>query len=99
MTTTEQLRKTKHFESIILNEMPFSKGKRMERIAKTEFKFVYVVSFDGTPTYRAEVKRLSYHKCFSNCRAAARAVDILLIKNGEKPVNTLTPITTKNASQ
>jgi hypothetical protein len=64
-------------------------GLMMKRICKTEYKYVYVVAFDGLPTYRAELAKYRWSKCFPRLRDAALAVDKKLIEMMLPPVNIL----------
>lgn len=77
-----------NFANTVLGAVPSVYGK-MKRICKTEYKYVSVVSYDGIPTFRAEICEYKWMKCFSSCREAALAVDKKLIEKGQKPVNIL----------
>ena len=77
-----------NFANIVLGEVPSVYGK-MKRICKTEFKYVSVVNYDGVATFRAELCKYKWMKCFSSCREAALAVDKKLIEKGKQPVNIL----------
>jgi len=76
------------FAKPVLGAVPSVYGK-MKRICKTEFKYVSVVSYDGVTTFRAEICKYKWMKCFANCREAALAVDKKLIEKGQQPVNIL----------
>ena len=59
----------------------------MKRFSKTDYKYVYIVSYDGVKTYSAEIPAFKYYKSFAEIREAAIAVDKELMKNGKYPVN------------
>jgi hypothetical protein len=73
----------------ILNEVHNFMGKTFKRIGKTQYKYVYRVSYDGIETYRAELSKYHYCKCFADSRIAALNIDKTLLKNGNEPVNIL----------
>lgn len=77
-----------NFANTVLGEVPSVYGK-MKRICKTEYKYVSVVTYGGIPTFRAELCKYKWMKCFSSCREAAVAVDKKLLEKGQKPVNIL----------
>jgi hypothetical protein len=73
----------------ILNEIKIMRGKVFKRLGKTHYKYVYIVSYDGIETYRAELNKYHLCKCFSDSRMAALAVDKRLLEAGLNPVNIL----------
>lgn len=73
----------------ILNDMPHIRGKTFKRLGKTDYKYVYHVSYDGIETYRAELSKHHYCECFGNPRKAAIAIDKKLLELGMEPVNIL----------
>lgn len=73
----------------LLSEITDVRSKIFKRISSTDFKYVYMVSYDGVKTYRAELAKYKFYKCYANVRDAAKAIDIMLIKNGKSPVNIL----------
>ena len=77
-----------NFANIVLGPVPSIYGT-MKRICKTEYKYVSLVTYDGTPTFRAELCKYKWMKCFASCREAALAVDKKLIEKGKQPVNIL----------
>ena len=77
-----------NFANTVLGAVPSVYGY-MKRICKTEYKYVSVVSYDGIPTFRAELCKYKWRKCFASCREAALAVDKKLLEKGQKPVNIL----------
>ena len=70
-----------------LNKITAIKGKKMKRLGKTDYKYVYIVSYDGVKTYSAEIPAFRFCKCFPDIRDAAVAVDKKLMENGKDPVN------------
>lgn len=72
-----------------LTKLPHVRGKKMKRIGNTEYKYVYIVSYDDIKTYTAEIPSLRFYKSFADVREAAKTVDIELIKNGKEPINIL----------
>ena len=77
-----------NFANKVFSKVPSVYGM-MKRICKTEFKYVSVVSYDGVPTFKAELCKYKWMKCFASCREAALAVDKKLIEKGQQPVNIL----------
>jgi hypothetical protein len=77
-----------NFGNVVLDSMPNLYGN-MKRICKTEYKYVSVVTYDGRPTFRAEIRKYKWMKCFASCREAALAVDKKMIEKGNQPVNIL----------
>jgi len=79
----------------ILTKVKFVYGQKMKRISKTKYKYVYIVSFNETKTYRAELNKdnygFSFIECFANLRDAALTIDKELMKNRIDPVNILVP--------
>lgn len=73
----------------ILNKIDSIRGKKFKRLGKTKYKYVYIVSFDNVETYRAELSKYKFCKCFDNMRDAAIAVDKKLLENNKEPVNIL----------
>lgn len=61
-------------------------GVDMKREGNTEYKYVYIVSFNGVKTYRAEIPKLK-PKCFEEAKDAAKYVDLKLAQMGKFPVN------------
>lgn len=76
-------------EDKILNEVTNTRGKKFKRLGKTRYKYVYIVSYDGVETYRAELSKYHLCKCFADCRLAALAVDKKLLEEGQEPINIL----------
>lgn len=70
-----------------LSKITAIRGKKMKRFGKTDYKYVYIVSYDGVKTYSAEIPAFKYYKSFAEIREAAIAVDKELMKNGKYPVN------------
>jgi len=60
-------------------------------IGSAEYKYVQVlVSFCGRKaTFRAQISRMKWSKCYDNLHGAAKAVDLFLISKGMNPVNVL----------
>lgn len=73
----------------ILTEITQLRGKLMKRIGPTSYKYVYIVSYDGVLTYRAELTKFHFHKCFAIAKDAALAIDKKLLENNQDPVNIL----------
>lgn len=73
----------------ILTEVTQLRTKRMKRIGPTRYKYVYIVSYDGVLTYRAELAKYHYMKCFAIAKDAALAIDKKLLENNQDPVNIL----------
>lgn len=73
----------------ILSEVTITHSSEMKRVSKTKYKYVYIVSYNGVKTYRAELCKLRFNKCFSILRDAALAVDKKLMENKIDPVNIL----------
>lgn len=67
-------------------------GTEFKREGHTDYKYVCIVSYNGEMTYRAEIPKLRFSKCFADAHDAAKAVDLTLAQNGYYPVNkTLKP--------
>ena len=75
------------YETLI--KLPHVRGKKMKRIGKTEYKYVYIVSYDDVKTYTVEIPALRFYESFAEVREAAITVDKELIKAGKEPVNIL----------
>jgi hypothetical protein len=73
----------------ILTEITQLRGKMMKRISPTRYKYVYIVSYNGVLTYRAELPKLHFAKTFAIARDAALAIDKKLLENNIDPVNIL----------
>ena len=73
----------------ILNKIESIRGKKFKRLCKTKYKYVYKVSFDNIETYRAELSKYHFCKCFDVIRDAAIAIDKKLLENNKEPVNIL----------
>lgn len=73
----------------VLTEITQLRGKTMKRIGSTSYKYVYIVSYDGILTYRAELVKFHFNRCFALARDAALAVDKKLLENNQDPVNIL----------
>lgn len=71
----------------LLTQIDNTRGKNMKRHGDTKYKYVYIVSYDGVMTYRAEISKFGFYKCFSDVRDAAKAVDREFLKNNKEPVN------------
>lgn len=74
-------------DSLVFEPIKTVKGKKFKRHGKTSFKYVYLVSYDGSLTYRAELSKHGFSKCFPSAREAAIAIDKKLIELGLTPVN------------
>lgn len=61
----------------------------IKQIAKTEFRYVNLVSQAGKQFYFARLPQYKCSKMFDDLRSAARWVDIKLIEKGKKAVNIL----------
>ena len=66
----------------------------MKRLGKTDYKYVYIVSYDGVKTYSTEIPTFKFYKCFPDIRDTA--VNKKLMENGKDPVNILYLMMVKN---
>ena len=68
-----------------LTEIKDTFGKKMKRYTGLEYdtgyKYVYVVSYDGLMTYRAEFKNPKFNQCFATAKKAASTLDLFLMKS------------------
>lgn len=55
----------------------------MKRLGKTDYKYVYIVSYDGVKTYSTEIPTFKFYKCFPDIRDTA--VDKKLMEKRKRP--------------
>jgi hypothetical protein len=72
----------------ILTIPPQTFGVEIKRHGKVEgFHYIQLVSYNGEMTYRAEIPKLRFSRCFADVNLAAKAVDLKLAQSGRYPVN------------